>query len=172
MELKSLDVLVLLKMIADKGRPWSYSGLSEDLGVSVSQVHAAVRRAAAARLMEDGDKPRPYRPHLKEFLIHGMKYCFPAEQGRLTRGIPTAYAAPPLNSIILEASDLPPVWPSSKGQVRGTALLPIHRAVPEAASRDSRLYELLALLDSIRTGRARERELAARELTARIDHAW
>lgn len=172
MQLKPLDVLVLLKMIAGKGRPWSYSRLSEELGVSVSQVHAAVRRAAAARLMEDGDKPLPYRPHLKEFLIHGLKYCFPAEQGRLTRGIPTAYAAPPLKSTILEAGDPPPVWPYSKGTVRGTALLPIHRSVPEAAMKDPGLYELLALIDSIRTGRARERELATRELTARIDQAW
>jgi len=31
------------------------------------------------------------------------------------------------------------------------------------------LYELLALLDAIRDGRAREREFAIRELSARID---
>jgi hypothetical protein len=34
---------------------------------------------------------------------------------------------------------------------------------------DRELYEFLALLDAIREGRAREREIAIRELTARID---
>ena len=38
-----------------------------------------------------------------------------------------------------------------------------------AALQDPRLYELLALVDAIRDGRAREREIAVRELTSRID---
>jgi hypothetical protein len=37
-----------------------------------------------------------------------------------------------------------------------------------AAASDNRLYELLALLDAIRDGRAREKKLAARELKARL----
>jgi hypothetical protein len=37
--------------------------------------------------------------------------------------------------------------------------------------KDRKLYELLALVDAIREGRAREREIAIRELTARIDSA-
>jgi hypothetical protein len=77
-----------------------------------------------------------------------------------------------MNSLIAESSDPPPVWPHPKGGVRGVALSPIHRAAPEAALKDPKLYELLALLDAIRTGRAREREIAVRELTVRIDQAW
>jgi len=38
--------------------------------------------------------------------------------------------------------------------------------------KDPKLYELLALVDAIRAGRAREREIAARELSARIDGQW
>jgi hypothetical protein len=34
---------------------------------------------------------------------------------------------------------------------------------------DFRLYELLALVDAIRDGRARERELAGRELAKRLE---
>jgi hypothetical protein len=37
-----------------------------------------------------------------------------------------------------------------------------------AALRDDKLYELLALVDAIRDGRAREREIAARELKKRL----
>jgi hypothetical protein len=172
MELKSLDVLLLLKLIAYGHDEWTYQRLSQDLEISRSQLHLAVRRCIASRLMEEGEQPQPYRPHLKEFLIHGVKYCFPAHQGKLTRGIPTSYAAPPLNATIVESEDPPPVWPYAKGEVRGIALSPIHRAAPPAALKDCKLYEMLALLDAVRAGRAREREIAARELILRMDQAW
>jgi hypothetical protein len=55
--------------------------------------------------------------------------------------------------------------------VRGTSFTPLYKNVPEASKRDPKLYELLALVDTIRDGRARESEIAIRELTARIDAA-
>ncbi|MGA9566709.1 MAG: hypothetical protein WBS19_14385 [Candidatus Korobacteraceae bacterium] len=171
MEIKSQDVLVLLKLVSLGGRPWTYTQLGAQVEISVSLLYSAIKRCEAARLIELGDRPKPYRPNLKEFLIHGVKYCFPVQLGGLTRGIPTSYAAPPMNSMIAESSDPPPVWPHAKGPVRGIALSPIHRAAPDAALKDPKLYELLALLDAIRTGRAREREIAVRELTVRIDQA-
>ncbi|MGC1646779.1 MAG: hypothetical protein WA741_13190 [Candidatus Sulfotelmatobacter sp.] len=63
----------------------------------------------------------------------------------------------------------PPVWPNPAGLVRGIAFSPLYKNVPQAALRDPQLYELLALVDAIREGRAREREIAIRELTVRID---
>jgi hypothetical protein len=171
-ELKSQDVLLLLKLVSYGKTPWTYQRLSDDLWISTSQLYLSVRRCMAARLMEQGEQPRPYRPHVKEFLIHGVRYCFPADRGNLTRGIPTSYAAPPLDKIIVQSADPPPVWPYAKGEVRGMALLPIHRAAPEAAMKDPKLYEMLALLDAVREGRAREREIASRELITRIDQAW
>jgi hypothetical protein len=44
-----------------------------------------------------------------QFLEHGLRYAFPVEQGALSRGIPTAYAAEPLRSAIQQGSDPPPV---------------------------------------------------------------
>jgi hypothetical protein len=52
--------------------------------------------------------------------------------------------------------------------VRGLTLEPLHKAAPKAARQDPVLYELLALIDALRDGRARERQLAERELTARL----
>ena len=40
--------------------------------------------------------------------------------------------------------------------------------VPKAALKDNRLYELLVIVDAIRDGRAREREIAIKELKARL----
>ena len=85
------------------------------------------------------------------------------------RGMPTAHAAPPLNRHIRESSEPPPVWPTAEGLQRGTEFSPLAKNVPSAARRDKKLYELLALVDAIRDGRAREREIAITELTQRID---
>jgi len=52
--------------------------------------------------------------------------------------------------------------------VRGVAFAPLYPSVPAAALEDARLYELLALVDAIRDGRARERNLAAKEIELRL----
>lgn len=105
---------------------------------------------------------------VEEFLIHGVKYAFPVQRGEATRGVPTAYAAPPLDGRIASEGDLPPVWPDAEGDVRGVTLEPLHRAAPKAARGDPALYEILALIDALRDGRARERQLAETELSARL----
>ena len=78
-------------------------------------------------------------------------------------------AAPPLNAQLSQSFDPPPVWPYAVGTSRGTEFSPLYKNVPQAAQRDPKLYELLTLVDAIRDGRAREREIAVRELTTRID---
>src|SRR5262249_44280424 len=94
----------------------------------------------------------------------GAKYAFPAVHGRLSRGVPTAYAAAPLNTLIAPSADPVPVWPYKSGTVRGMSLAPLYPTVPEAALRDERLYSVLALFDAIRSGQARERNLAQKRL--------
>jgi hypothetical protein len=43
-------------------------------------------------------------------------------------------------------------------------LAPLYKSVPYAAKRDLKLYALLALVDAVRDGRARERNLAIKEI--------
>jgi hypothetical protein len=62
-----------------------------------------------------------------------------------------------------------PVWPSADGGARGYALEPLYRTAPAAARRDARVHEVLALVDAIREGGARERELGMRELRLRLE---
>ncbi|HEV3147196.1 MAG TPA: hypothetical protein VGZ24_00970, partial [Chthoniobacterales bacterium] len=78
------------------------------------------------------------------------------------------YAAEPLKSEIAVSSDLPPVWPWQDGNTRGVGLEPLYKNVPRAALHDPALYQLLALVDAIRDGRARERNLAERDLVRRL----
>lgn len=166
--LKPQDVVVLLKL-AILREHWSYPSLGLALGMSASEVHAAVRRAAHSGLMDESTK-RPHRRALVEFLVHGLRYVFPAERGGITFGLPTSYAAPPLRARIRRQADADavPVWPDAEGYTRGEELRPLYKSVPQAAHRDRKLYELLALVDAIRSGRAHERTVAIEELRNRL----
>jgi hypothetical protein len=55
------------------------------------------------------------------------------------------------------------------GPRRGIALAPVHTIVPNAARKDPKLGELLALFDAIRIGNAREQELATKLLAEHLD---
>ena len=136
--------------------------------MSPSEVHSGIRRATQARLF-DAHRHIPILKALQEFLVHGLKYAFPPDRGILTRGIPTSYAAPPLLGKLIKTDELPPVWPDPEGQVRGYEFSPLYRSAPKAAARDQGLYQLLSLVDAIRDGRARERDLAVQELAARLE---
>ena len=111
---------------------------------------------------------QPLKKSLEEFLIHGVKYAFPPDHGGLTRGVATGYAAPPLKGMISQPNETPPVWPDPEGDTRGYEFSPLYKTVPKAALKDKMLYELLTIVDAIRDGRAREREIAIEELKARL----
>ena len=172
MSLKPQDLLVCL-VIATRNEPvWTYAQLAASLGLSASETKGAVDRSLAAGLLapglERGQKPVPVRRALVDFLVHGARYAFFAHPGRIVRGVPTAWAAPPLNRELTVGDELPPVWPSSSGPARGQAVEPLYRSVPDIAEANPKLYELLALVDALRFGLVRERELAAKLLRERI----
>jgi hypothetical protein len=163
---KPQDVLVLVKLCEyrSEARP-SYSALASELAMSQSEVNHSVRRLQSAGLLHDGNLgEKPILSAVEEYLIHGVKYSFPAEHGRIVRGMPTSYAAEPLSNIIEPGDDPIRVWPDPRGEKRGIALIPLYKSVPAAAKRDPILYARLAMLDAIREGGARVRKVAEREL--------
>ena len=167
--LRPLDIVVLLKLSLKNGRP-PYLQLANELHLYPSEVYTSIKRARASHFIQGPElEDRLNRTSLLEFLLHGIRYAFPAELGALTRGIPTGYAAPPLDKSIVPMGDPPPVWPYADGSVRGMSFTPLHKNVPQAALEDAKLYELLALVDALRDGRARERELAGHELKRRLE---
>jgi DNA-binding Lrp family transcriptional regulator len=161
------DVVVLAKLLGYRGGRPPIAQVAGELALSPSQVHASLKRLERSRLI-DTPTGRPLVKAVEEFLIHGVRYAFPVRRGETTRGMPTAYAAPPLRDQIADGGDLPPVWPDPDGEVRGATIEPLHRAAPKAARKDPALYELLALVDALRAGRVRERQLAEKELRARL----
>lgn len=167
--LKPQDFYLLLALATLRDQVKTYPELAAFSGLSISEVHAALKRAAASRLLFfDGKRPRLLLPAFKEFLLHGARYAFPALRGSMVAGVPTAHAAPPLNAQIAPSADPPPVWPALEGSVRGVALVPLYPSVPAAALRSPALHESLALFDALRTGNARERQLAIDAFEARL----
>jgi len=163
--LKPQDLFVLLALLGRGGEALGYAEMAAQTGLAISAVHASLKRSAAARLVVfQGRRPALLKTQLFEFLVHGAKYAFPPVWGSLTRGVPTGYAAAPLNAVIAPSSDPVPVWASALGTARGLSLAPLYPSAPEAALRDERLYALLSLFDAVRAGQARERNEAVRLL--------
>jgi hypothetical protein len=168
--LKPQDLFLLLALSARVSEAGAtYVELSAQTGLATSAVHGALKRATLSGLAaSQGGRLVVLKPQLREFVLHGARFAFPPVVGKLTRGMPTSYAAPPLDAVIAPSSDPPPVWPYVKGSARGIALAPLYPTVPAAASNNPRLYALLALFDALRSGQARERNLAQKLLQERI----
>ncbi len=166
--LKPHDLFVLLKLFVLRGEPWTYASLAAALRMSSSEVHAALKRAARAGLYNATER-RPIRAALEEFVLHGARYAFAPARSGVVRGLPTSYAAPAMaKRIVAPVDDIAPVWADSEGSVRGEGIEPLHSSAPWAARQDESLYALLALVDAVRIGRARERRVAAELLHARF----
>lgn len=159
------DIVILLKIITYEDKPWSQLVLAEELFISQSEVSKSLMRSKNATLLDYTGK-KVMRAALLEFLQYGIKYVFPQQPGAMVRGVPTAHSAPPLNTVFQSQEQY--VWPSGTGNVRGQSVLPLYPSVVQAVKHDTKLYELLALVDAIRVGRAREKELAIQELKKRI----
>lgn len=173
MDLKPQDLLVLLKVAAHPPQRWPYATLGEALCMSTSEAHASVKRAVASGLAVAPSRAEwsPVRPNLLEFMLHGVRYIWPAAVGPVKRGVPTAFGAEPLASQLMAAPGEAPVWAHPECKAKGPTLSPLYRTAPQAALADPSLHRLLALLDALRTGRARERSLAAKLMEVELMHS-
>jgi len=110
MALKPQDIVVILKLCGYGPNRPTFAQMATDLSMSPSEVHAALKRAQAAHLVHGPDmNSQPNFSAIEEFLVHGVKYAFPAEHGGSTRGVPTSYAAAPLNRLIAAGKEPIPV---------------------------------------------------------------
>ena len=165
--MKSQDILVVLKILSKQiiSQKWSQRELASELGISIGEVNASLKRSQKSGFLDSELQPVKYA--IKEFLLHGFKYCFPAEMGQPTRGIKTAHAAPFVADNFV-SQELPPVWPSPEGEDRGFEFKPLYKSVPFAVKTDPQLYRFLALLDILRSGRKREVNMAKDWLVGEI----
>ena len=162
------DIVILLKILSMRDHDWNNADIANSLNISASEVTEALNRCKIARMI-DTTKRKVHTSALKEFLISGLKYVFPVEPGSVVRGVPTAHSAKPISDHISGGNENY-VWPMAKGQLRGFAIDPLYRTVPEIVSNDPSLYELLVIADTLRVGRAREIQIAIAELDKRLNN--
>lgn len=183
--LKPQDIVILLKILSTRVLPDNYpdemlsqNKLATLLCMSVSEVNAGMKRLVLSGLLSPviTDDPKnkivflPNKSACEECLTSGVKYFFPVELGAYTRGIATSYAAPIMEKHLILGDDPIPVWPYGEGDKRGLALEPLYSSVPKSLAQfpDQIFYELLVLVDVIRSGRARERNIAIKLLKGKI----
>lgn len=174
--LKPQDIVVLAKLITLSGtNNWSQNSIATELCLSPSQINSAFKQLVATKLItpyQPPDKPAPILQACEEFFIYGFKYLFPAKLGGITRGMPTSYAAPSFKGQITLGHDPIPVWPYAQGTEKGVALMPLYPSVPESLNKypNPALYDFLTLLDAVRSGRAREKQIAEKILSEILNH--
>jgi hypothetical protein len=164
--LKGEDIVVLLRLTADSPA-WTVRSLEAEIAIPRSVIQRSLVRLEQTGLLEDGRR-RVNVGRAEELLVHAVKYMFPPVRGGETRGVPTAWAAPPLRDRLVDSGELPPVWPDPIGSVRGIVLEPLYDSAPEISRRAPALTELLTLTDGVRLGDARVRGIAEELLRARL----
>jgi hypothetical protein len=167
--LKPQDVVLALKLTAQGSNAWTQPELARSLYISASEVNHGLQRLAACHLFNVRER-RVIRASLLEFLVSGLRFVFPTELGFLGVGMPTAFSVGPLAKKLRLGAEDSVVWTAKgkAGGVHGRVIEPLYRTVPLAAAEDPLLYEYLALADTLRVGRARERALARDELAKRL----
>lgn len=168
--MKPQDIVILLKILLWQDRKWRQLDLALELGVSQGEINFALNRLVKSGLL-DAKKLHPMKRALAEFLIHGLKYVYPAELGPLGRGMATAHFHDSLAKKLVTGDDHKIVWSDPEGKERGQLLEPLYPSVPFAAKKDLELYEWLALIDAIRIGSARVQKIAADKITKKIEAA-
>lgn len=151
--LRPFDVAVALRLLLEPEE--RYEPLADALATSTSATHRSVARLQQAGLLLPGSRTA-MRPALREFLLHGVRYAFPAVRGPEVVGVATAWSYAPiahrLPAATLADRGRPLVWPQEGGSARGDLLVPLFPSVVRVVQQDSRLHELLAAVDALRAG--------------------
>jgi hypothetical protein len=166
------DVVVLLQIIISDPN-WMNKDIAGALFMSASEVSYSLQRSALAELI-DPSRRKVMRKTFLEFIQYGLPRVFPAIKGPIAIGLPTAYSSPIMSSYLMtnQFSEMI-VWPYPEGEARGESINPLYPNAVKAALMNSKLYELLALVDVMRLGKVREKEIALNLLKEKfgIHHA-
>ena len=155
------DIAILLKIVMLGKNEWQYQDLARSLCISGAEVNASLNRSKLAGLI-DYNRKRVNKQALYEFLEHGIQYVFPIHPGALSKGIPTAHSHPVIKDQIVSESVF--VWPDSNGTEIGQTIEPLFNTQVKAIKEDSALYEVLSLIEILRVGKTREKNIALQQL--------
>ncbi|MES2525556.1 MAG: hypothetical protein V4598_00655 [Bdellovibrionota bacterium] len=145
--MQSEDVLVLLKIAAIESCEWTPAQLSYELGHTVAEIEASLKRLTDKKLLRSTFRPDP--DLFKKFLLMELPKLFPVKPGKLTRGILTGAKQAPYFTTGLPYTSIW-VWPSENGKDWGFEIAPLSPHTCFAAFNDRKLRQLLAIAETLR----------------------
>ena len=159
------DIAVLLKITTKEGKDWLNKDLAHELYLSQSEISESINRSKIAGLLNStGDNV--HKQSLLEFVQYGLHYVFPAVAEAPTRGIATAHSHPLLKKTF-KGNEIY-VWADIDGKEYGLSIPPLYKDAAKAARYDEEFYTLLALIDVLRIGKAREINFSLQLLKQKI----
>ena len=173
--LKAQDLVLSLYLRCHRQQDqWTYASLAEQAGMTASQCFASVKRCRASMLLSQS-KRAPWSVSwlsLRELLAHALRFMFPAEFKASARGWPTVHSAAFVKQHFLQdvSEERQVVWPDKQGPVKGDVLLPLHKSVCKIISKpdEQSFYNVMATVDLLRVGQARERDFAMNYLEEQL----
>ena len=170
----NISLHTLFPIIDNEFRDFAYTtrNLQAETGISKTQISESLRRCIDIGLAKKDRQfgvPRANKKALFELITSSIKYIFPAKLGEVTRGIGTSFSAPILQDDIVSSGELIPVWPDARGSNKGQAVEPLFKSATLAVRKDPDMYAMLALIDSIRLGNAREANIAKEKLKSFLE---
>ncbi len=170
MILKPQDTLLAIKYWSITGqRRISIRELADSIGISFSEVSKSTKRLLSARLVVERENGfTAEKGALFEWLAYGVRYAYPVEGIGYGRGMATSWNCPYLESELVPPNP-PMVWSSVGGDTEGAMIKPFHKAVPFAASNDQSLYQALAIVEAIRSGKPRELKIARDKMSLLLE---
>jgi hypothetical protein len=164
--LQPVDFAVVFSAALQRRRGgWSPSSVKEELRLPWSTLNLSLKRLNASNLVRNG---RVNRGGLAA-LLPVLQYLIPAhpDRSKRVRGRATSISAPVFKGQILANEVF--VWASDDGTVEGHSIVPLHPRIPESVTADAEIYGLMACIDALRMGRAREVALASQRICELAD---
>lgn len=162
--LKPHDIAIAIKILLEKKSDWRQVDISQELGLSQSEVAKSLKRLNFAGI-ELGR--RINKTALLDLILHGIKYIYPTKPGALGFGLPTSISAPAHKNSVVNDSEVF-IWPFPNGEIRGQIIDPFYKNIAKAALKDRDFYDIMSAIDILRIGKARERSYAQKFIEKRI----
>ncbi|MBM4192911.1 MAG: hypothetical protein FJ202_00830 [Gemmatimonadetes bacterium] len=136
----------------------SVAAYAENTGRSIGDAHNAIARLRLAGLVDPADRVLDVQAFVR-FVQWGVATAYAAVPGPVVTG----FAIEPTSSGATQAEgggpdrpgaylDMPFVWPSARGNSRGTAVAPLHQGILRVITTNPQLVELARLIDITRLG--------------------
>lgn len=164
--MKPQDIAVLVKLILQKNKSLRQIDLAIHLGLSQGEIAKSFQRLNKSKLLQDMNVNKTAA---LEFILHAIKYVFPAELGPLAVGVPTGISFDQHEKMVVQSGEDIYVWPLIDGKKRGQSIKPFYPKLAEAALKDSDFHAMMAAIEILRVGRTRERKLAEQYIEKRIN---